>query len=79
MLELEPVDAGGVGLLDVEIVLIVVVRVDDPDAERRRVAEGAEVDAVDVEVPDDGEVAVDLEQCVDRLSASLSAFISRVS
>ena len=50
MLELEPVDARGVGFLDVEIVLIVVVRVDDPDAKRRRVPERAEVDAIDVQV-----------------------------
>ena len=48
--EFQPVDAGGVGLLDVEVVGIVVVGVDDPDAERLRVAEGAEIDAVDVEV-----------------------------
>jgi hypothetical protein len=50
VLELEAVDARGVGLLHVEVVLVVVVGIDDPDAEGRRVAEGAEVDAVDVEV-----------------------------
>ena len=65
--ELQPVDAGGIGLLDVEVVGIVVEGVDDPDAERLRIPEGAEVDAVDVEVAHDREIAVDLEQGVDAL------------
>ena len=50
VLEFKTVDARGIGFLDIEVVGIVVVGVDDPDAERLRVAEGAEIDAVDVEV-----------------------------
>ena len=67
VLEFKAVDARGIGLLDIEMVGIVVVGVDDPDAERLRVAEGAEVDAVDVKVRHDREIAVDLEQGVDAL------------
>ena len=65
VLEFETVDAGGVGFLHVEIVLIVVVGVDDPDAKRGRVAEGAKIHAVDVEMVDDRKITVDLEDRVD--------------
>ena len=67
VLQLESVDAGGVRLLHVEVVLVVVVGVDDPDPEGRRVAEGAEVHPVDVEVLHDRQVAVDLEERIDLL------------
>ena len=65
MLELEAVDARSICLFDIEIVGILVERIDDPDPEWLRVSEGAEVDAVDVKVGHDREVTVDLEQGVD--------------
>jgi hypothetical protein len=67
VLELQAVHARGVRLLHVEVVLVVVVGIDDPDTEGRRIAEGAEVDPVDVEVADHREIAVDLEPGVDLL------------
>ena len=67
MLELKAVDARGVRLFDVEVVLIVVVGVDDPDAERGGVSKRAEVDAIDVEVLHHGEVAVDFQESIDLL------------
>ena len=50
VLEFEPADARGVADLHVEVVVVLVVRVDDADAEGLRVAEGAEVHAVHVDV-----------------------------
>ena len=44
--EFEAVDARGVGVFDVEIVGVVVEQVGDADAERQRVAEIPEVDAI---------------------------------
>ena len=67
VLKLKAVDPRRVGLLHVEVVLVVVVRVDDPDPEGRRVPERAEIDAVRVEVLDDRHVAVDLEHRVHLL------------
>ena len=64
--ELEAVDAGGVGFFDVKIILIIVVRIDDADAKRRGVPEGAVVDAVHVKVAHHGEIAVNLEQSVNE-------------
>ena len=71
VLQLQAVDARGVRLLDVEVVGVLVDAVDDPDPERQRVAEAAEVDPVDVEVVHDRQVAVDLQQRVDVLEVDL--------
>ncbi len=63
--EFEPVNAGGVGLLDVVVVGVAVEEVRDADPERAGVAELAEVDAVHHEVLGELEVAADLEHGVD--------------
>ena len=65
VLEFEAVDARGVGLLDVEVVVVVVEVVHHADAERLGVAEHAVVDALDVEMAHRRHVAVGLEQRVD--------------
>ncbi len=67
MFELQAVDAGGIRFFDVKVVGIIVEGIDDPDAERLRIPEGAKVDAIDVEVAHDREIAVDLEQRIDAL------------
>ena len=64
--ELEAVEAGGVGFFDVKVILIIIVRIDDADAKRRGVAEGAVVDAVHVKVTHHGEVTVNFEQSVNE-------------
>ena len=62
--ELQAADARGVADLHVEVVVVLVVRVDDADAEGLRVAERAEVDAVDVDVAEDLHAAFAAEQGV---------------
>ena len=47
VLELEPVQARGIGALHVEVVEVVVERVDDAHAKRLRIAVGTQVHAVD--------------------------------
>jgi len=69
VLQFQAVDARGIRLLHVEVVLVVVVGVDHAHAERRRVAEAAEIHAVDVEVLHHRQVAVDLQAGVDALQA----------
>jgi hypothetical protein len=70
VLEFEPADARSVADLHVEVVVVLVVRVDDADAERLGIAEGAEIDAVDVHVAEDlhapfaAEEGVGLEQAL---------------
>jgi hypothetical protein len=63
--EFESVDARGVGVLDVEVVRVVVEEVGDADAERAGVSEIAEVDAVHEQVLVLRGVAAELELGVD--------------
>ena len=69
VLELKAVHAGGVGLLDVEIVVVVVVRIYDSDPERGRVAEGAEIHPVRVKVLHHRHVAINLDEGVHLLQS----------
>ncbi len=55
--QFQAIDAGGIGLFDVIVIVIVVEFVDDPDAEGMRVGEGAKVDARYVEVAGVAEIA----------------------
>ena len=50
LFEFEAVDAGGVRLFDIKVVVVVVVLVHNADPHRFCVAEGAEIDAVDVKI-----------------------------
>ena len=70
MLELEPADARGVADLHVEVVVVLVIRVDDADAEGLRITEGAEIHAVDVDVAEDLHAAFAAQERV-RLEQAL--------
>ncbi len=70
VLELKAADAGGVPDLYVEVILVLVIGVDDAHAERLRVTERAEVDAVDVDVAEDLHAAFPAEKSV-RLQQTL--------
>jgi hypothetical protein len=78
VLQLQPAHAGGVADLHVEVVVVLVVGVDDADAEGLRVAEGAEVDAVHVDVAEDLHAAFAAQQRV-RLQQALREAVHLVA
>ena len=81
MLELQPADAGGIADLHIEVVVVLVVRINNADAEGLRITERAKIDAVDVDVAEDLHPAFPAEEGVgfQEPLREASHFVLRVS
>lgn len=69
VLELQSVNSRGIRFFDVEVILIVVAGIDDPDSERLGVSECAIIDAIHVEMMDNREVAARFDNGIDLFQA----------
>jgi hypothetical protein len=59
--QFQAIDAGGIGLFDIVVIIVIIELIDDADAEGIGVGEAAEVDAGYIEVFGISEVAFGLE------------------
>lgn len=74
MLQFQAVDAGGIGNLNIIMVVVVVELVYDTDAERVGVAKGAVVNPGHIEVADETEVAFGFEDGINFYKAITKIF-----